>query len=51
MIQLTIQPPLLAKKADLAVRVAPDKADNNSLLLPALETIDAAKLNAREGLL
>jgi hypothetical protein len=49
--QLTIQPALLAQETDLAVRVAPDKADNDSLLLPALEAVYTAQLNTGEGLL
>jgi hypothetical protein len=48
---LTIQPSLLSQKADLAVGVAPDEADNHGLLLAALEAVDAPELNAWEGLL
>ena len=49
--QLTIQPPLLPQKANFAVRVAADEADNDGFLLPALEAVDTSELNAREGLL
>jgi hypothetical protein len=49
--QLTIQPALLPQEADLAVRVTPHEADNDSLLLAALKAVDAPEFDAREGLL
>lgn len=46
----TIEAAPLAKKANLALGVAPDESDNDGLLLPALETVDAAQLNAGKRL-
>jgi hypothetical protein len=48
---LTIQASLLAEKANLAVRVTADQADNDSLLLTPLKPVDAAELDSRVLLL
>lgn len=46
----TVEPALLPKESDLAIRIASDKADNNCFFLAALEAIDTSKLDAREFL-
>lgn len=42
----TIESSLLAKEAHLSFRIASHKADDDGLLLAALEPVDAAQLNA-----
>lgn len=47
----TVQSSLLAQEPNLPLRVAPDKAHNHSLLLTALEAVDATQLDAGESVL
>jgi len=43
---LTVEATLLPQEANFSVGIAPDQTDNDSLLFPALEPIDAAQLDA-----
>lgn len=45
---LTIESPLLPQEAHIALGVAPDQTNHNSLFLAALEPVDASQLDARE---
>jgi hypothetical protein len=45
--ELTIKSSLVSQEANIAGRIAPHKAEYNSLLLSALESIDASQLDAR----
>lgn len=44
----TVEPALLPKESDLAIRIASDEADNNCFFLAALEAIDTSELDASE---
>jgi len=48
---LTVQAPFLPKETHFVLRIAAHKTDDDCLLFPALEAINASQLDAREHLL